>query len=680
MTPDEPMTGLLDPLSLPRFSALTAEAVGPALDAALAEYEAVVAQLIVERPSNFAGAWLPFERAATAIDALWSAVSHLKSVADSPALRAAHAAGQARLVAARMRVSQNRALHDLLLALAATPAFAQLPDQDRVAVEFAIRDFRLAGVALGPEGRERYAEISVELSWLATAFASSVVDAVDAWSEYVTDESTLAGIPEAARRMFAANARSRSLESGWLITLHMPSVNAVLTFGEDRGLRSRVYAAFGTRASDRGPNAGRFDNTSRISRILQLRREAAALLGFSNPVEQSLATKMAAEPAQVLRFLRDLGRRARPVAERERAELAAFAAENLGIADIEPWDEAFAANRLRTACYGVDEQEVRAHFPVERVMEGWARLLNRLFGVRVLRRDDVEVWHEDAHYYDVADADGSIIAGLYVDLHARPRKDGGAWMAPARPRLSDPGPARGPVAYLTCNFAPRGTDAPSLLSHQDVITLLHETGHCLHHLFTRVDRPAIAGMNAVEWDAVEFPSQLMEDFGWERDVLTGMSGHFLTGEALPAGLFDRMLAARQFRSGSYVLRQVELALFDMLLHLDTSGADPMTLLEAVRDEVAVTRPPAWHRLPHVFTHIFAGPYASGYYSYLWAEVLAADAFQRFADAGVVDRITADELREHVLSRGASRPALASFRGFCGRDPDVTAMLARRGLA
>lgn len=674
------MTALLDPLSLPRFSALTAEAIGPVLDTALADYEAVVERLVIEKPTTFEEVWLPFERATTAIDTLWSAVSHLKAVADTPALRVAHAAGQARLVEVMTRVSQNSALHKLLVDLSATPAFAQLPDADRVAVERAIRDFRFAGVTLGPKDQVRFAEISVEMSRLSTEFASSVLDAVDAWSEHVTDERVLAGIPETAKEMLAANAKSRGLEQGWLITLHMPSVNAVLTFAEDRELRARVYAAFGTRASDRGPNAGQFDNTERIARILNLRREAAALLGFGNPAELSLATKMARDPTDVLRFLRDLARRARPAAECERAALAAFAAETLGIAAIEPWDEVFAANRLRIARYAVDEQEVRAHFPVERVLEGWTRLLDRLFGIRLLQRDDVELWHADAYYYDVADEDGKVFAGLYVDLHARPRKQGGGWMAPARPRLYDSTANRGPVAYLTCNFAPRGTDAPALLSHQDVITLLHETGHCLHHLFTRVDRPSIAGMSGFEWDAVEFPSQLMEDFGWDRELLTAMSGHYRTGAALPGELFERMSAARRFRSGTFILRQVEFALFDMLLHLGTLGTEPMAVLEAVRDEIAVTRPPAWHRLPHAFTHIFAGQYASGYYSYLWAEVLAADGFQRFADAGVIDRITGDALREQVLSRGASRPASVSFRAFRGRDPEAAAMLVRRGLA
>jgi oligopeptidase A len=673
------MKGLLDPIRLPCFSALTADAVGPALDAALSAYQAVVDRLIAEKPTTFNEAWLPFERAGTAIDALWSAVAHLKSVADTPPLRAAHSAGQARLVEVMTRVAQNRDLYDLFVALTKTAAFAELPAADRVAVKRTVRDFRLSGVALEPRDRARFAEISVELSRLSTEFGSAVLDAIDAWSEHVTDETVLAGIPEPARQMFAAAARDKGLEQGWLITLHMPSVNAVLTFAEDRMLRARVYAAFGTRASDQGPNAGRFDNSARIARILELRREAATLLGFTDHVDWSLATKMARDAAEVLSFLRDLARRARVAAERELAELREFAARNLEIGELEPWDVAFTANRLRLALYSVDEQEVRSYFPIERVLEGWKQFLNRLFGLRLLPRSDVALWHEDARYYDVADKNGSVFAGVYLDLRARPHKQGGAWMAEARPRLRDGNTVRGPVAYLTCNFAPEGTGVPSLLSHADVVTLLHETGHCLHHLFTRVDRPSIGGISGFEWDAVEFPSQLMEDFAWDREVLTGMSGHYRTGEALPAELFERILVARHFHAGMLVLRQVELALYDIMLHRGALGSDPMKVLEVVRGEVAVICPPAWHRFPHAFSHIFAGAYASGYYSYLWAEVLAADAFQRFAAAGTVDCATGDALREEVLSRGASRPASVSFRAFRGRDPDPTALLARRGL-
>ena len=669
---------LLDPLALPPFPAITPDAILPALERAIPRHEAVVADVTATRPTVFADAWLPLERAEAEIDALWAAVSHLHGVADTPELRAAHAAGQERLVENAMKVGQNRDLYEVLVALSAAPEFAGLPTADRVAVEHAIRDFTLSGVALDDEARARFATISVELSMLATEFGSAVLDATEAWSEHVIDEALLAGVSVADKEMFAAAATAKGLD-GWLVTLQQPSVAAILTFADNRDLRFRVYEASATRASDRGPQAGQFDNSARIARILELRREAAGLLGFPDPVAWSLATKMAPNAGEVLRFLRDLGARAKPSAARDLEELKTFAADELGIADVQPWDIGFVSNRLRQARYAVDEQAVRAYFPVDRVLDGWQALLGRLFSIRLTPRGDVAVWHPDATYYDVIDDAGETIAGVYLDLHARAGKRGGAWMQQARPRLRDGNVVSVPVAYLVCNFAPKGGTTPSLLSHNDVTTLLHETGHVLHHLFTRVNRPSIAGTSGFEWDAIELPSQLMEDFAWDAGVLTAMSGHHETGAPLPAELFERMLAARRFQSGMFVVRQVEFALFDLLLHLGTMGSDPIEVIEAVRDEVAVIRPPAWHRFPHAFSHIFAGGYASGYYSYLWAEVLAADGFGRFAEAGLVDRTTGDGFRDEVLARGATRPAAESFRAFRGRDPDPAAMLVRHGL-
>lgn len=670
---------MLLPTALPPFDALTPDAILPALDRAIADQDETVAKLVREAPTTFEAAWMPLERVGNAVDALWSAVSHLHGVADTPELRAAYAAGMAKLVEASTRLRQNRGIYDLLVALSATPGFAMLPQADRVAVEHALRDFRLSGVALDEAGRARFAAISLELSQLSTDFGRAVLDATDAWNEQVTDAALLAGVSEADLGMFAAAARAKGID-GWLVTLHAPSVNAILTFAENRDLRARVYRAFGTRASDQGPHAGQFDNGPRIARILALRHELAHLLGFTDPVSWSLETKMAPDGAEVLAFLRDLARRAKPIAERELAELRDFAAAELGIADLQPWDVGFASERLRASRYAVDEQEVRAHFPVERVLEGWQALLGRLFGIRLAPRHDVALWHEHAHYYDVTDEDGSVFAGLYIDLHARTGKRGGAWMSEARPRLNDGNTIGVPVAYLVCNFAPKSAEAPALLSHNDVVTLLHETGHCLHHLCTRVDRPSIAGTSGFEWDAIELPSQLMEDFAWDREVLTSMSGHYKTGAPLPPAMFEKLVAARQYHSAMFVVRQVEFAMFDLLLHLGTMGTDPMEVIDAVRDEVAVIRPPAWHRFPHAFSHIFAGGYAAGYYSYLWAEVLAADGFRRFAEAGLVDRATGDAFRDEVLARGASRPAADSFRAFRGRDADVSALLIRRGLA
>ena len=679
MTEGLPVTNpLLDAHALPRFAEIAPDQIAPALDEAIARHEAMVETLTRTRPTDFASAWLPYERANTELSAIWSAVSHLHGVADTPELRTAHAEGQQRLVENDRKVSQNRDLYEVFVGLRTSPEFATLPEADRVAVEHAIRDFALSGVALDAADRERFGAISVELSSLANEFGSAVLDATEAWSELVTDEADLAGVPPADKAMFAAAAAAKG-QAGWLVTLQQPSINAILTFAENRALRARIYRASATRASDQGPNAGEFDNSDRIARILALRHEAAHLLGFTDPVDWSLATKMAPNAAEILAFLRDLGARAKPAAERDLAALKAFAAETLEIDDFQPWDAGFVSNRLRQDRYAVDEREVRGYFPVDRVMAGWQALLARLFGITLAPRDDVPVYHPDARYFDVLDEGGAVIAGLYLDLHARTGKRGGAWMAQARPRLRDGNVVTVPVAYLVCNFAPKGGAAPSLLSHNDVTTLLHETGHCLHHLFTRVDRPSIAGTSGFEWDAVELPSQLMEDFAWDRGVLTAMSGHHETGAALPRDLFDRMLAARHFQAGMFIVRQVEFALFDLRLHLGTMGSDPIEVIEAVRDEVAVIRPPAWHRFPHAFSHIFAGGYAAGYYSYLWAELLAADGFLAFAEAGTVDRTTGDAFRQEVLARGATRPAADSFRAFRGRDPDPAAMLVRHGL-
>ncbi|MCW1988205.1 UNVERIFIED_ORG: oligopeptidase A [Sphingomonas sp. R1F5B] len=669
---------LLDTLALPRFEDIRPEHIVPALDQAIAEHRAVVARIVETRPTRFAEAWMPLERADTAIAGIWSAVSHLHGVADTPDLRAAYAAGEVLLVENHLQVMQNEALYAVLVALTRTGEFAGLADADRAAVLHRVRDFTLAGVALPPQDRARFAALSVELSQLSTAFGNAVLDATDAWFEHIADEALLAGLADTDKAMFAEAARAKGL-SGWVVTLQMPSVSAVLTFAANRDLRERVYAAAGTRASDQGPHAGQFDNSQRIADILVRRHEAARLLGFSDPVEWSLATKMAPGAGEVIAFLRDLADRAKPAATAEIAALAGYAAAYLGIADLQPWDIAYVGERMREAQYAIDEQQVRAHFPVERVVAGWQGLLYRLFGIRLTARPDIAVYHPDACYYDVADEQGTVFAGVYVDLHARPGKRGGAWMAQARPRLNDGNVRRVPVAYLVCNFAPKTHDAPSLLSHKEVVTFLHETGHCLHHLFTRVDRPNIAGTNGFEWDAIELPSQLMEDFAWDRATLRDMSGHHETGASLPDAVFDTLVAARHFLSGMFIVRQVELALFDLFLHLGMLGSDPIEVIAAVRDEVAVVHPPAWHRFPHAFTHIFAGAYASGYYSYLWAEVLAADGFQRFAEAGTIDRATAEKLRDDILARGASRSAAESFRAFRGRDAQPHAMLARHGL-
>jgi oligopeptidase A len=494
--------------------------------------------------------------------------------------------------------------------------------------------------------------------------------------------TALAGIPAADLETLRQYAQEAKLD-GWLVTLKQPSVTAVLTYADDRGLRERIYAAYQTRASDQGPSAGKFDNSQRIEQIMALRHEGAQLVGFKNAAEDSLATKMAGTPERVLAFLRDLAARAKPVALRELDELREFARSELGIADLQPWDVAYAAEKLRVKKYALSEEELKPYFAAPAVIEGLFAIVQRVFGVRFVAREGVETWHADVRYYDVCDAHGNVIAGAYFDLYARSGKRGGAWMDTCRSRYADGERTHPPIAYLTCNFAPPTKDMPSLLTHDDVVTLFHETGHGLHHMLTEVDLPSVAGIDGVEWDAVELPSQFMENFAWQREALALFAKHWKTGEVLPDELFQRMLAARHYHAGLFLVRQLEFGLFDFRLHLEfdaARGARAMELLREVRDEVAVIQPPEWQRMPHAFGHIFAGGYAAGYYSYLWAELLSADAFSRFEEAGVFDRAAGDAFRRSVLAVGGSRPALESFVEFRGREPEPEALLRSYGLA
>ncbi|HEY0180416.1 MAG TPA: M3 family metallopeptidase, partial [Dokdonella sp.] len=460
------------------------------------------------------------------------------------------------------------------------------------------------------------------------------------------------------------------------------SVQAVLTYADDRALRARVYRAYGTRASDQS-DGGRYDNSARIERILALRHEAAQLLGFANAADESLATKMAPSADKVLAFLHELVAKARPMAEQDLAELRAFAATELGLAELEPWDVGYASEKLRERKYALSEEELKPYFPLPAVIDGLFAVVERVFGVTMRPRDDVDVWHADARYYDLVDASGSAFAGVYVDLYARSGKRGGAWMDVCTSRHRRDGELQRPVAFVTCNFAPPAAGAPALLTHDDVITLFHEFGHALHHLLTEVDYAGVSGIEGVEWDAVELPSQFMENFAWQREGLDLIARHWKTGERLPDALFERMQAARHFQSGLFLVRQLEFGLFDFRLHREydpARGARALEILDEVREEVAVIRPPAWHRFPHAFTHIFSGGYAAGYYSYLWAEVLSADAFDRFEREGVFSREVGEAYRKAILAVGGSRPALESFVEFRGREPQPDALLRSYGLA
>jgi oligopeptidase A len=669
--------------ALPAFSRIQADQVVPAVDAVLAEYRAAIDALVADQgPRSFANVVLAQEALDNRLERAWSPVSHLHAVADSEALRSAYAQGLEKITEHATELGQNRGLYAATQAVAEAADFADLPRPARTLVEHALRDFRLSGVALEEPARSRFKEIANTLARLSNEFENAVLDATEAWSEAIADEGALAGLSETDRALLREYAREAGRD-GWLVTLKQPSVQAILTYANDRALRERVYAAYQTRASDQGPHAGRFDNSARIEQIMALRHEAARLLGFANAAEESLATKMAASPERVLAFLRDLAARAKPVAERELAELRAFARDELGIADLQPWDVTFAAEKLRERKYALSEEELKPYFPLPAVIDGLFAITERVFGVRLAARAGVDVWHPDVRFYDVLDATGNPIAGAYVDLYARAGKRGGAWMDVCRSRFRDGATTHLPIAYLTCNFAPPTPDQPSLLTHDDVTTLFHEFGHGLHHLLTEVDFPGVAGISGVEWDAVELPSQFMENFAWQRDALALFARHWRTGAALPDDLFARMLAAKHFHAGLFLMRQLEFGLFDFLLHLDydpARGARVMDVIDAVRREVAVIVPPPWQRMPHSFGHIFAGGYAAGYYSYLWAELLSADAFGRFEEAGVFDRASGEAFRRSILAIGGSRPALESFVEFRGREPTPDALLRSYGLA
>lgn len=672
---------LLAPGEFPPFAEISADHALPAIDAVLADYRAAVARVCADpKARDFSSLIAPLETQEARLTAAFSPISHLHSVKDSPALREKYAQALEKITAWQTELGQHRPLFEAVSALRADPAFSALDRAQQTLIEHRLRDFRRSGVALAEAARTRFAQIQQQLSKVETAFEEAVLDATDSWQRSLQPHE-LTGLPDSARDLLAAAASERGLE-GYAATLKPPVVTAILTYAENRALRAEVYAAYHTRASDQGPNAGQFDNTGRIDTLLALRHEAAQLLGFASAAHLSVADKMAGTPERVLHFLRELAARAKPVAARELAELAAFAAESLGIVDLQPWDVAFAAEKLRQNRFAFSEEDLKPYFPLPTVLEGLFAICRELFAVDFRLRADAPVWHPDVRCYDLLDADAQVRASFWLDLYARDGKRNGAWMDVCRSRLRTSAGCERPLAYLTCNFAPPGNGRPALLTHDEVVTLFHEFGHGLHHMLTEVDWPSIGGIAGVEWDAVELPSQFMENFAWERVALARFARHWQTGAPLPDALFAKMQAARHFHAGLFLVRQIELALFDFRLHLEYDPVrprPPLDLLAEVRREVAVLFPPAWQRLPHAFAHIFAGGYTAGYYSYLWAEVLSADAFAAFAEAGVFDRDTGERLRREILAVGGSRPTAESFLAFRGREPDPSALLRSYGL-
>jgi len=669
--PDNP---LLDFAALPRYAELTPAHVTPAVDLLLAEARAAVARAELA-PAEWETFVEPLDDATERLARAWGQVSHLHAVLDGPELRAAYNDNLPKLTQFWTELGHNERLFERYRALAASPAFAALSPARRRVVENALRDFRLGGAELAPEAKRRYGAIQDELARLGTKFAENLLDATNGWGVEIEDEARLAGIPQDV-----LDAARQGEARRWKFTLHMPSYLPVMQYAEDRALREQMYRAYATRASEFG--RPELDNTPLIARILPLRHEAARLLGYASYAEVSLVPKMADTPAQVLEFLEDLARRARPHAERDLAELGAFARESLGLKQLEAWDLPFASEKLRQQRYAFSNQEVKRYFPEDAVIGGLFRLTETLYGLRITPAR-ASLWHADARFFDVRDTQGDLVGQLYVDLYARETKRGGAWMDEARSRRRLRDSVQTPAAHLVCNFSRPVAGRPALFTHDEVQTLFHEFGHALHHLLTQVEDLGVSGINGVEWDAVELPSQFMENFCWEWDVLRHMTRHVDTGEPLPRALFDKMLAARNFQSGLAMLRQIEFAVFDMRLHhdFDPGGArTPLELLGEVRAKVAVVHPPAWNRFPNSFSHIFGGGYAAGYYSYKWAEVLSADAYAAFEEApAILDAATGARFRDEVLAVGGSRPAAESFHAFRGREPRVEALLRHNGM-
>ncbi|GHC82541.1 M3 family metallopeptidase [Novosphingobium pokkalii] len=660
----------------PAFAAIRADEIVPAVTAAIAAHQQAMAQCVARAGDP---AMLAFkEEADRRIGEAWTVVGHLLAVANTPELRAAHAQAQPLIAGHFAAVGQDRALYEAIRAIdpgALDPLGAR-------ARELALRDFELSGVALEGQDAQDFAENQVEQGRLSTEYANAVMDATEAWSLHVTDPARLAGVPEADLAGMAAAAQAKGHDAGWLITLHAPVVVAVLTYAQDRALRQEVQHAYATRASDQGPNAGQFDNGPRMAALLALRARAADLLGQGDAASLSLATKMAESPAAVEAFLTDLAARARPLAEAELADLGEFARAELGIDSLEPWDIGYATEKARLARHALDQSEIRRYLPLDRVLPALFGHVERLFGVVFREAPGEGLWHADVRRFDLfrpgADAP---FACLYADFFAREGKRGGAWMNVCRSPSRAADQAQMPIAYLVTNFAKPAPGKPALLQHADMVTLFHEMGHCLHHLLGEGDLPSIGGLSGVEWDAVELPSQFLENFAFDATVLKAASAHEDTGAPLPDDLIARLNAARGFMGALAVLRQIEFALFDMRLHRAAGEApDVQDLLDAVRAEVAVMRYPAWNRFAHAFSHIFAGGYAAGYYSYLWAELLSSDAYEQFAAAPERQAELGAAFRREVLSQGGGRPAMDNYVAFRGGAPDPGALLRVRGLA
>lgn len=674
---------LLSQDGLPLFSRIRAEHIEPAVDAVLAENRSALARIVALDNPTWDDFVEPLETLDQRLHRTWSPAAHLNAVMNSPDIRQAYNACLPKLSDYATELDQNEHLQHGYAELQSGPEWQTYNAAQRKLIEDALRDFKLAGVNLPADKKNRFRKIMQELSKLEAKFEENLLDATQGWFKQVTEESSLGGIPQTALTRAHHEAQSRGLQ-GHVFTLDYPSYSAVITHAEERSLREQMYRAYTTRASDQGPNAGRWDNTRAMQDILRLRHEAAVLTEFKNFAEYSLATKMVRRPEQVIAFLTDLLDRCRPAGQGEFAELQRYARERDGLESLAAWDMGYYAEKLREARYAISDEVLRPYFPLPRVRTGLFAIMHKLYGIRLTETLGAETWHPDVKLYEIHDQSGSLRGRLYLDLFARKDKRGGAWMDDALSRRRTSSGVRIPAAYLTCNFPPPIGESPSLLSHDEVLTFFHEFGHCLHHLLTQVDYPSVAGINGVAWDAVELPSQFHENFAWTREGLALVSGHYQTGKSLPDELYQKLLAARNFHTALFMLRQLEFGLFDFKLHLHAAKVMSEDFIAAtlaeVRRQVSVVPVPEWNRFAHSFSHIFAGGYAAGYYSYLWAEVLAADAYSAFEETGVFNRVTGKRFLDTILGQGGSREAMELFIEFRGRRPTLDAFLRLHGIA
>ncbi|MGF1774895.1 oligopeptidase A [Vibrio wakamikoensis] len=675
---------LLTFTDLPPFSQIKPEYVKPAVEQAI---DACRAKIDAVLEGNTNPTWdnvvAPIEEIDDKLSRLWSPVSHMNSVVNSDELREAYESCLPILSEYGTWVGQHKGLYEAYKAIKASDEFEALSQAQQKTIKDSLRDFELSGIGLPANEQHRYGEISKRMSELGSQFSNNVLDATMGWTKHITDEKELVGMPESALAAAKAAAEAKELE-GYLLTLDIPSYLPVLTYCDNQALRQELYEAYVTRASDRGPTAGQWDNTDIISEQLKLRHEIARLLGFGTFSEKSLATKMAESPAQVLGFLNDLATKAKPQGEREVEELRQFAEKEFGVTELNLWDIAYYSEKQKQHLFQFSDEELRPYFPESKVVSGLFEVLNRVFGMKITEREGVDTWHESVRFFDIFDSEDTLRGSFYLDLYAREHKRGGAWMDECRVRRTNAeGELQTPVAYLTCNFNKPVGDKPAMFTHDEVVTLFHETGHGIHHMLTKIDTGAVSGINGVPWDAVELPSQFLENWCWEEEALAFISGHYETGEPLPKAMLDKMLAAKNFQSAMFILRQLEFGLFDFTLHTEYDpdiGARVLETLADVKSKVAVLPSLEWNRFSHSFSHIFAGGYSAGYYSYLWAEVLSSDAYSRFEEEGIFNKETGQSFLNNILEMGGSEEPMELFKRFRGREPEIDALLRHSGIS